>query len=325
MPAQAARGSLPGRATFRTRRRPIQVLFNMVVINERTLYEQKERNFSEMARKRIYLPLLATLLMAAQQQANAYNFSPVNQYNLAVTAAVWNPIINYVSKTSRVPLSLKLGRTSADTTSYVLAKEVDFAFTNHLFAPERRRLGWKVFGRRDLPPVRAQIVAMATSNVTSLSALSGSDVAFPGPEALIAYKATYAHLLKDNIPVNVVFAGNMDAAFTQLASGKVAAVGANSQLVEGYARREGKPFKVLWSSAPFNDLALMVSPRVPKEDADSVADAFLHMDETEEGRAILDRASKLIDSPTRFRFVRASEDDYQAYRDFFGTAPLSLH
>jgi phosphonate transport system substrate-binding protein len=69
-----------------------------------------------------------------------YNFSPVNQYNLQVSASFWNPIIRYVShRSSGVRLNLKLGRTSADTTSYVLAREVDFAFTNHLFSPDRKR------------------------------------------------------------------------------------------------------------------------------------------------------------------------------------------
>jgi len=46
---------------------------------------------------------------------------------------------------------LKIGRTSADTTSYVLAQEVEFVFTNHLFSPEREKLGFRVFGRRDTP------------------------------------------------------------------------------------------------------------------------------------------------------------------------------
>jgi phosphonate transport system substrate-binding protein len=46
-----------------------------------------------------------------------FNFSPVNQYNLQVSASFWNPIVRYVSHKSGVRLNLKLGRTSADTTS----------------------------------------------------------------------------------------------------------------------------------------------------------------------------------------------------------------
>jgi phosphonate transport system substrate-binding protein len=46
----------------------------------------------------------------------------------------------------------------------------------------------------------------------------------------------------------VVFAGNMDGAFAQLASGKVRAVGANSQLTEGWSKRENQAVRVLWQS-----------------------------------------------------------------------------
>jgi phosphonate transport system substrate-binding protein len=254
-----------------------------------------------------------------------YNFSPVNQYNLQLTAGFWNPIISYVSEKSGVPLNLKLGRTSADTTSYVLAREVDFAFTNHLFSPERVKLGWKVFGRRDAPAVRAQIVVPADSPIRSVSELAGRDIAFPGPEAIIAYKAPYAQLLQQKVAVNVFFAGNQDGAFSQLFSGRVAAVGANSQLAEGYAKREGKALRALWSSQPFNDLALMVSPRVPARDAQAVAAAFLGMDRDPRGRRVLEEVSALVRLPSMARFVAASDADYEAYRDFYSTAPGSLH
>ncbi|WP_296948903.1 phosphate/phosphite/phosphonate ABC transporter substrate-binding protein [uncultured Massilia sp.] len=254
----------------------------------------------------------------------AYHFSPVNQYNLQVSAGFWNPIMRYVSEKSGVRLELKLGRTSADTTSFILAREVDFAFTNHLFSPDRERMGWTVFGRRDAPPVAGQIVVPADSPVRDIAELAGAAVAFPGPEALVAYKVPYAQLLRKGIPVDVVFAGNQDAAFTQLFAGKVKAVGANSQLVQNYIGREGKRFRILWSSERFNDLALMVSPRVPPAQARAVARAFLGMRDDPEGRRILQAASELVHAPVPLAFVPASDADYAAYRTFYAGAPASL-
>jgi phosphonate transport system substrate-binding protein len=254
----------------------------------------------------------------------AYNFSPVNQYNLQVSASFWNPIIRYVSSKSGVRLNLKLGRTSADTTSYVLTREVDFAFTNHIFSPERQKMGWTVFGRRNAAPVRAQIVVPADSPIKDIAELGNAQVGFPGPEALIAYKVPYAQLLRKNIAVNVIFAGNQDAAFTQLFAGKVKAAGANSQLVQNYSGREGKAFRVLWSSAPFNDLALMASPRVPSAQVRAVASAFLGMDKDPEGRKVLAAAAELVHAPEPISFVAASDADYASYRAFYDSAPVSL-
>ena len=272
------------------------------------------------------LAVVAALLAAgaARADAPAYNFSPVNQYNLQVSARFWNPVIRYVSQKSGVRLNLKLGRTSADTTSYVLAREVDFAFTNHLFSPERTRMGWTVFGRRNAPPVQAQIVVPADSPIRRLDELARTTVVFPGPEALLANRVSYAQLLRRNIAVDVVFAGNMDAAFAQLVAGKTQAAGANSQLVQNYYGREHKSFRVLWSSEPFNDLALMASPRVPADQVRAVAQAFFGMDKDPEGRRILAAATELVHSQTPLSFVAASDADYAAYRAFYTNAPLDV-
>lgn len=274
--------------------------------------------------KALALLLAATSFALPARAQTEYRFSPVNQANIATAASYWNPIVAYVSDKSGVKVSLKIGRTSADTTAFVLAQEVEFAFTNHLFSPEREQLGWKVFGRRNTPPLHGQIVVAADSPITSLAQLEGKEVGFPGPEAFIAYKTTYAQLLQRKLNVRAVFGGNMDGAFAQLFSGKVAAVGANSQLVEGYAKREGKQFRVLWTSEPYHDLALMVSPKVRERDAQAVAKAFVGMAADPEGREILASTGKLIGLPPDTVFVASDGHEYAAYRRFYQTAPAQL-
>ena len=261
---------------------------------------------------------------ATAQDAGGYRFSPVNQYGINLTAAYWNPIIAYVSDKSGVKLTLRIGRTSADTTSYVLAQEVEFIFSNHLFSPDRDKLGWKVFGRRKTPPVTGQIVVPAESDITALAQLSGKVVAFAGPEATVAYKFPYAHLLNNKIDVQVVFGGNQDAALAQLFAGKAQAAGGNSQLIEGYARRENKKVRVLWNSDPLNDLALMAVSKVPEKDVAAVGRAFFGMDKDPKGREILHAASVQVGLTVDAAFIPADGSEYAAYRRFFQTAPPQL-
>lgn len=268
---------------------------------------------------------LSTLAADAQaQQERVYQFSPVNQYGIEVTARYWNPIIDYVSNKSGVKLQLKIGRTSADTTAYVLANEVEFVFSNHLFSPERDHLGWRVFGRRDAPAIRSQIVVPADSAVQKLEQLANQPVSFPGPEATVSYKFSYAQLLSRSIPVDVVFGGNMDGAFAQLASGKTKAAGTTSQLSEGWAKRENKALRVLWQSEPLYDLALMASKKVPDKDMQAVSRAFLDMAKDPQGQKVLAQAAELVKLPPATAFVQASASDYSAYREFYKTAPVSL-
>jgi len=270
--------------------------------------------------------LFAALLVPAfaTAQGATYRFSPVNQWDINKTAAYWNPIIRYVSDKSGVKLELKIGRTSADTTAYVLAQEVEFAFTNHLFSPERDQLGWKVFGRRWTPPLHGQIAVPVDSPITRLEELKGHEVVFAGPEAFIGYKVPFAHLVSNNIDVKAVFAGNQNAAFAQLFAGKARAVGSNSALVDGYSAREGRKFRVLWTSEGFNDLALMASSKVPEQDVKAVASAFINMHRDPLGKAILVKASEEVGLDRQAYFLPATGGDYAAYRRFFQSAPASL-
>jgi phosphonate transport system substrate-binding protein len=261
---------------------------------------------------------------SARTADKAYNFSPVNQHSLELTAMYWNPILKYVSDKSGVVLNLRLGRTSAETTAKVLSGEADFSFTNHLFSPERIKMGWTVFGRREAPSVHGQIIVLADSPITSLAGLAGKEVAFPGPEALVAYKTTYAQLLEQKIAATPVFAGNLDAAFSQMVAGRVLAMGSNSQMTDEYAVREGRKFRVLWSSPAFNDLALMASPRVPRAQSQAVAKAFLGMHQDAQGKKILEDAAKTVNSKQPVVFVAANDEDYGSYRDFYRNAPASL-
>jgi phosphonate transport system substrate-binding protein len=275
---------------------------------------------------RALLTLCAAIAPAAAhaQEDGVYRFSPVNQYGINLTAAYWNPIMDYVSQKSGVKLQMKIGRTSADTTAYVLAQEVEFVFTNHLFSPEREQLGWKVFGRRVTPPVHGQIIVPADSPLNDLAQLQGREVVFAGPEALVAYKFPAAQLMARKIDFKTVFGGNSDGSLAQLFSGKVAAAGVNSQLAEGYARREGKKYRVLWSSPPLHDLALMVSSKVPEPVRSAVARAFIGMQRDPNGRGILQQASTQVGLEGEASFIASDGSEYGAFRDFYRSAPASM-
>lgn len=260
----------------------------------------------------------------AAERPRLYRFSPVPQQAIPLVAAYWNPILAWVSARSGVPLELKISRTSAETTSYVLREEVEFVFTNHLFSPEREALGWRVFGRRMTPPVNGQLIVPADSPLTALADLEGREVAFPGPEALVAYKLPYAHLLAQKIAVRPVFGGNMDGALAQMYSGKAAATGVNSQLAEAHARRENRRYRVLWSSEPFHDLALMAAAKVPERELRAVAQAFAEMHKDPQGLEVLIRVSQQIGLGQEAHFIASDGSEYAAYRRFYKTAPASL-
>jgi phosphonate transport system substrate-binding protein len=94
--------------------------------------------------------------------------------------------------------------------------------------------------------------------------------------------------------------------------------------VQHYSARERKPFRVLWSSEPFNDLALMASPRVPAAQVHAVAQAFFDMDKDPEGHRILAAAAALVHASEPLSFVAASDADFASYRAFYADAPQAV-
>lgn len=276
-----------------------------------------------MLRLLISLCLLMSSLQAQAQQP-VYRFSPVNQWDIPKTAAYWNPIIQYVSQQSGVQLELKIGRTSADTTAYVLAQEVEFVFSNHLFSPERDKLGWKVFGRRTGPALQGQIAVLDNSPIRTLEELSKQDMVFAGPEAFVGYRVPQAELMNRGIEVNAAFAGNQNAAFAQLLAGKAKAVGSNSALIDGFTEKQGTKFRVLWTSESYLDLALMASGKVSTKDVRAVTNAFINMHKSKAGALILKQASESVGMDPNSHFLPAYDKDYESYRRFYATAPMAV-
>ncbi len=270
--------------------------------------------------------LVASPWLRAQTASSegGYSFSPVPQQSIPLVAGYWNPILAWVSARSGVKLKLKISRTSAETTKYVIDQDVEFVFTNHLFSPEREALGWKVFGRREMPAVHGQIVVPGDSPLTELAQLDGKEIAFPGPEAFVSYKVPMAHLMSRRIAAIPAFAGNLDAAYAQMYSGKTAAAGVNSQMVAAHARRENRKFRVLWSSEPFHDLALMAASKVPEREVRAVALAFAGMHLDPKGQEVLAQVSTTIGLTREAHFITSDGREYDAYRRFYQTAPKEL-
>jgi len=267
--------------------------------------------------KRIGLCLALMLGTACQAAQTPHAFGVLNHRSLQSTAAYWNPILNYVSARSGVPLELHIGRTADETTDRVVAGQLDFAYTNHLFTPKRDQLGWRVLARQDTQGIRGQLVVLDSSPAGTLRELAGKPVAFANPYGFTGYYVPMDALLRAGVKVTPVFAGNQEAAMGQLMSGQVEAAGVNHQVMSDFAQRRALKYRVLAESEPYFDLAVMASPRVSKADGEKVRQAFVSMSHDPEGLRVLQLAAQSLGLPGARGFVAADDRDYSNYRNFF--------
>lgn len=269
------------------------------------------------------LSLLALGLMSRGAHAETvYYFSVLNQRSPLLTAEYWNPILAYVSKKAGVELKLKMGKTAPETTALTMRGEAQFAYTNHLFLPDRVKLGWRVIARPDTDGIRGQLVVPAGSAITRLEDLAGLTVAFPSAEAFAGYQVPMDALLRKQVRVNALFAGNQEGAMGQLKVGRAAAAGVNEDVMAAFSAREKFPYRVIWSSDNFMDLPVMVSPAVPESDAQAVGRAFAGMRADPEGLRILWDGATLLKLARPVGFLPADDNDYANYRDFYRTTIL---
>lgn len=244
-------------------------------------------------------------------------FAPLNQRSPQLMASYWNPILDYIGRKAGVALTLSIGKAAPDTTAMTVRGEVDLAFTNHLFTPERDKLGWRVIARPAGAAIWGEIVVLPDSPAQKLADLEGRDVVFPSREAFVAYQVTMDGLTKQGVQVTPRFSGNQEGAMGQLRAGAVAAASVNGRVMADYAKREGVAYRTLWRSDSFHDLAVMAHPRVPAAQLEALRRAFVGMADDPEGARILEQVAALVKQSPPFGFVASDNKDYDSYRRFF--------
>jgi phosphonate transport system substrate-binding protein len=274
-------------------------------------------NWKSLARAAFAAAAIGGLYAPVHAAERPYAFNVLNQRSVALTAQYWNPILIYVSGKSGVPLELKLAKSTTEADVLAEKGAYDFLYTNHFFTPERDRLGYRVIARPAGAGIRGQIIVPKDSPIKTLQDLHGKEVAFASADAFAAYQLTMDALIKAKVSVKPVFTSNQEAGFAQLKLGTVAGAGVNDKIIERYARREGFEYRLLWNSEVFNDLCIMASPRVSKENVAAVRAALVGMMNDPEGRKVLEAGAALLKIQDQAGFVAADDRDYDNYRSFF--------
>lgn len=277
-----------------------------------------------MSRTLLLVLALFSSPLFAWQTGEAYPFGVLNHRSVIHTAEYWNPILDWVSRRSGVPLVLKIARSANETTDMAVRGELAFVYSNHLFTPQRDKLGYTVLARQEGEGIRGQVVVRTDSPAQRLTDLAGQRVAFANPYGFTGYFVPYDALLKADVGIEPVFAGTQEAAMALLKHGKVAAAGVNNQVMADYARREGFNYRVLWQSEPYYDLAVMAHPMVPAAAREAVRDALIAMRTDPEGQRVLAESAARLNLPAPRGFVVATDRDYEPYRRFFRTTRVPL-
>jgi phosphonate transport system substrate-binding protein len=236
------------------------------------------------------LALLLMLAWSAGAQDRPLTFGVLNQQSASLTAERWNPILQYVSTTSGVPLQLRMGPTVEDTDAMMGRGELDFVFTNHNFQPEFDGVGYKVIARWSGEPIRGVIVVPTDSPIRELRQLEGRRVAFPSRDAFAAYAVPLLALKRAGVTMQEVLAANQEGALAQLKARRVDAAAVNSRFLAQYEEREAVQFRTIFVSDGYPDLAVIAHPRLPAAVVERIRQALIGMKSDPAAAPVLARA-----------------------------------
>lgn len=253
-------------------------------------------------------------------QETSLSFGVMPQRTITLNAQYWNPILNYVSRHSGVPLQYKPNKNTAEHAGMIREGVFDFAYSNYFFIPEYAGANYQVVVRPAEAAIRGDIVVLANSPIQSLTELAGKEVGFPHRAAFVGYLVTYDKLLHEGIQVQVVFGGNQEGIMGQLKAGRVVAAGVNSQVMRDFAERERLAYRVLWRSQDYFNIPIIVHPRIAQEKVEAVRAALLQMTTDPEGLRILKESADLIKLEPPYGFVASGAQDYENTRIFFQNA-----
>ncbi|MBC7945235.1 MAG: phosphate/phosphite/phosphonate ABC transporter substrate-binding protein [Burkholderiales bacterium] len=276
-----------------------------------------------MLKRLLYCVILVMALSESALSRQTLSFGVVSQRSSVLTAQYWNPILQYVSEKSGVPLQLKLGKNGQETSAMVGRGEFDFVYTNHNFSARNDRVGYRVIARPIEAAIMGQIVVLADAPFHSLADLQGHEMAFPSRAAFVGYHVVMNALLQAGIEVTPSFVSNQEGAISQLKVGRVAAAGVNSQVMRDFAERENLRYRVLWSSEKYLSIPISAHPSVANKQVAAVQAALVGMRSDPEGGKVLAASAELIKQDPPLGFVNATDSEFENVRRFYQTSRVS--
>lgn len=236
-------------------------------------------------------------------------FGVLNQQSAQLTAERWNPILNYLSKVTGLPLQLKMGATVQKTDEMMGKGEFDLVFTNHNFQTEYDGV-YKVIARWSGEPIHGVIAVNNDSDLHQPIDLQDKKMAAPSEDAFAAYAVPKVALNNAGVKVNISFAGNQEGALAQLKAKIVDAAAVNSRFLKQYMERQKIQFREIFISEPFAELPIIVHPRISSEKVALIQKALLEMKNDPNAVEILEKA--------KFKgFDPANDKDYDNVRKVY--------
>ncbi|WP_129125475.1 phosphate/phosphite/phosphonate ABC transporter substrate-binding protein [Geomonas oryzae] len=253
------------------------------------------------------LTLLLLLLIALPCSSSAaervYTLAVVPNLPAVTLHKNWRPLVEHLSKETGVRIELKL----YDKINTFLA-DAQAGQTDFLYAPPN--MFFLAYQKQKYIPlvrsshmIRGQVFVRKDSPYTKVNELKGKTIAFVGPKNVCSVITRHSMLTGQGaIDYNVSFSGSTINVAKSVLVGKADAGATLDTSMMNDVPEMRKEFRVILETERMAPHPFAAHPRVPKHVQETVTAALLRLDESDQGRKILDTVK--LSKPIRADYNR---------------------
>lgn len=269
--------------------RPVKETKPSRIIIHSVITTRQEKNMRGLSSWFLFAGLVIGSSALAQEEAsresNALILGIVPQQSASKLARLWGPILRHVSEQSGHLVRFRTAPSIPRFEQRVAQGEYDFAYMNpYHYTVFHRNPGYVAFAKRKNQKIKGIIVIHRDSEIQKMEDLAHQTLAVPSPAAFAASILTRAWLAQRDIPITPRYVASHDSVYRAVAQGLIPAGGGIMRTFNNASPHVRSRLRVLWVSEGFTPHALAAHPRVPEATRQAVAQAFIDMFVTPEGK-----------------------------------------
>jgi phosphonate transport system substrate-binding protein len=218
-----------------------------------------------------------------------YSFGIVPQQSADKLARLWGPILRQIGEDTGLKVNFKTAPDIPTFEKRLAAGEYDFAYMNpYHYTVFNRTNGYQALAKAKDKRIKGILVVRKDSAIKQVADLvDGSTLAFPAPAAFAASILSQSNLNVSGVKYTPKYVSSHDSVYRTVAKGLYPAGGGIVRTLNNVAPEIRDQLRVLWTSQGYTPHAIAVHPRVRKNKALSLQQAFVRLDQQAAGAILL--------------------------------------
>ncbi|WP_415230392.1 phosphate/phosphite/phosphonate ABC transporter substrate-binding protein [Psychromonas sp.] len=236
------------------------------------------------------IPYLIALLFVSWQcmAEKSLSFAIVPQQSASTLAKLWTPIAERLSEQSGLDIHFVTAGDIPTFEKRLAAGEYDIAYMNpYHYVVFNKLTGYQSIAKERDKQIKGIMVVPKNSEISRLTDLQNSVLAFPAPAAFAATILTQADLAAQKVSFTPTYVSSHDSVYRSVAKGIFPAGGGVLRTFNNVAPQIREQLRILWTTKGYTPHAIAVHPRVTIEDTLKVQRALLNMEQDAAGKQLL--------------------------------------